>query len=109
MSAALSKLTTRRVAWHVRFGLAGALVLAGAMAGVAAQCDDMPGTPIVVVVLLVAVQGATALGSFAASAFAATRSDWPRVRSEAGIGLAMLLAVPLAALALFSLAPTCAC
>ncbi|MFL6625844.1 MAG: hypothetical protein ACJ8G1_05285 [Vitreoscilla sp.] len=105
----IAALATRRGAWRVRFGLAGALVLACAMAGVAGRCDDMPGTPVVALALLVVVQGITALGSFAAGAIAAARSDWRRVRSEAGIGLAMLRAIPVAALALFSLSPTCAC
>lgn len=99
----------RRGSPWIRFGLAGSLVVACAMAGIAGRCDDMPGTPFVVLVLLAVVQGCTALGSLAASALAITRGDWPRVRAEAGIGLAMLLAIPLAAFALFTLSPSCAC
>ena len=100
---------TRRGSPWVRFGLAGSLVVACAMAGIAGRCDDMPGTPFIALVLLLVVQGSTTLGSFAASAIALAKGDWPRVRAEAGIGLAMLLAIPLAAFALFSLSPSCAC
>jgi len=99
----------RRGAPWVRFGVAGSLVVACAMAGIAGRCDDMPGTPFVALVLLLLVQGSTAVVSFAASAIALAKGDWPRVRSEAAIGLAMLLAIPLAAFALFSLSPSCAC
>jgi hypothetical protein len=93
----------------VRLGLAGALVVACALAGLVARCDDMPGTPFVALVLLLVVQGGSALASFVASAIAAGKGDRPRMRCEAGIGLAMLLAIPLAAFALFSLSPSCAC
>jgi len=100
---------TRPATPWVRLGIAGSLVVLCALAGVAGRCDDMPGTPFVALVLVLAIQGATALGSFASSALAITKRDWPRVRAEAVAGLGMLLAIPVAAFALLSLSPSCAC
>ena len=96
----------RGPAWF-RFGLAGGLVALSAIASIGCRCDDMPGTGLVVLVLLLAVQGTTAIGSFAASVLACLRREWRRARVEALVGVAMLLAIPLALSALVSLSPGC--
>jgi hypothetical protein len=99
----------RSPAAAVRFGLAGCLVVVCALAGLGSRCGDMPGTDFLALALLLLVQGTTALGSFVRSALAGAKRDWRRARGEAFVGLAMLLAIPLAAFSLFSLAPSCAC
>lgn len=98
----------RGLPW-LRFGLAGGLVVVCAMAGVTARCDEMPGTDFIALALLLIVQGATGLGSFATSGHACVKRDWQRARREAFVGMAMLSTIPLAGLAMFWLAPSCEC
>ena len=98
----------RALPWF-RLGLAGALVLVCAMAGLGRRCGDMPGSDFLALLSTIAIQGSTALGSLVASLVACVRRDWRRARIEAGIGVLMLFTLPLAFWAVVSLSPECLC
>ena len=100
---------SRRGPPWVRLGLAGALVVVCALAGLGMRCDGMPGSDFLALLLTLAVQVPIAFGSFVASARACLRRDWRRARIEAGIALLMLLTIALAFWAMVSLAPDCPC
>ena len=97
----------RGMPW-LRLGLAGAFVAGCAWRGLGTDCGFLPDLRTVVTVLaLLAVQGSMALGSFGISVLACVRRDWRRARDEAIVGVLMLLAIPLAFVALLSTAPGC--
>lgn len=90
-----------------RLRLAALLVALCTLAGMKTHCWDMIRTDGVVLVSMAAIQGASALVSFARMVIAGARRDAVRAAMEAFTCAAMLLVVPLAFGALFGAMPEC--
>ena len=98
---------TGRWSVRVRLGAAGLLVAACGLAGAGVRCGDMPGSDLIALLLLAAIQIASALWSFVAGIVAWLRSDLPDVGVETALGAAMLLAIPAGFAVLVALVPAC--
>jgi hypothetical protein len=94
----------------IRLWLAGFVIAGCTLAGLREHCDDMAqmaDVGLVALVLAVAIQCASALGSFVTILVACVRRDFGRAGVEAFIFVGMLLVIPLAILAQVSALPEC--
>ena len=99
--------TTRRAPPWIRLWLAALVITGCALAGLRTRCEDSVDIGLAALALAAAIQGASALVSLAMVLVACVRGDFGRAGVEALVCVGMLLAMPLAVVALMTSVPDC--